>query len=112
MDLVKLPSFIERACGESVALSFSDLQNVLGHPSQTKVSSLGPRENKNAHDQQPPHPEPSEHFHTPPHYPKASLDRPAGKASRRSDIFRPGDLAYNNTEESHPYGALPSLNLR
>ena len=112
MDLVKLPSFIQRTCGESVSLSFSELQNVLGHSSQKKASSSGPREIRNAHDQQPPNPETSEHFHTPPHSPKGSLDRPAGKASRRSDIFRPGDLAYNNTEESRPYGSLPSLNLR
>ena len=30
MDLVKLSSFIQRSCGESVSLSFSELQDVFG----------------------------------------------------------------------------------
>ena len=71
MDLVKLSSFIERACGEAVSLSFSDLQSLLGHSSRLKMSSHGIEENKNAHEQQRPNPEPSERFHTPPLSPKA-----------------------------------------
>ena len=112
MDLVKLSSFIERTCGEAVSLSFTELQNLMDPSSGAGRESHGNDEDKRASDRPKPNPESSERFHTPPLSPRASFDRPTDRPPRRSDIFRPGDLAYNNSEEHRPYGALPSLNLR
>ena len=111
---MKLSSFIERTCGEAATLLpfLTCRMRVMDQTSQSKMSSHGPTRNENGHFQQRPNPESSERFLTPSHSPKASLDRPVDRQSRRSDIFRPGDLAYNNMDDLRPHGALPSLNLQ